>query len=99
MVKKKDNDDIWQPHPFNYTPYFKWLIKKREENYNRSALRIMRRLRQFKSEQYDNELYLDLYLVKYDKRDGLIMSDMQRHLEGKPNAFFIDDIELMKLLD
>jgi len=26
-----DNDDLWMAHPVNYTPWFKWLIKKRQQ--------------------------------------------------------------------
>lgn len=27
----KDDDDIWMKPPVNYTPYFKWLIKRRQQ--------------------------------------------------------------------
>ncbi len=37
------------------------------------------------------ESALDLYLVKYDKRDGKFMSDYQRWIEGKPSSFFQDN--------
>ena len=46
----------------------------------------------YKSAKYERrELAMNLYLVKYDIRDGKFMSDMQRWLEGKPNEFFKDE--------
>ena len=94
----KDNDDIWVKG-INYTPYFLWLIQKRQDIYNNQHLRVLRRLRKIKNEMSDNDFYLDLYLVEYNKNDGEVKSNYQRNVEGKPNRFFIDDIELMKLFD
>lgn len=94
----KDNDDIWVKG-INYTPYFLWLIQKRQDIYNNQHLRVLRRLRKIKNEMSDNDFYLDLYLVEYNKNDGEVKSNYQRNIEGKPNRFFIDDIELMKLFD
>ena len=95
----KDNDDIWLKPPVNYTPWFKWLINKRQEQFQIKVRLVEERLRKHNDWFRDINFDMDLYLVEYNKEDGEIKSNLQRHKEGKPNRFYIDDIELMKLFD
>ena len=51
----------------------------------------------FMKENNAKELFLDLYLVEYNKDDGQFKSNFQREKEGVKNIYFLDDDELMKL--
>ena len=93
------NEDIWMKPPVNYTPWFKWLIKRREEAFQIRLKLIKERLRKHNNWFRERSFNMDLYLVEYNKEDGEIKSNYQRHKEGKPNRFFVDDIDIIKLLE
>ena len=74
------------------------ILWNRQRTLAKSLKRISKKIStieaylKYKSAKYDRrELAMNLYLVKYDIRDGTFMSDMQRWLEGKPNEFFKDE--------
>ena len=74
------------------------ILWNRQRTLAKSLKRISKKIStieaylKYKSAKYERrELAMNLYLVKYDNRDGTFMSDMQRWLEGKPNEFFKDE--------
>ena len=95
MNMSDNNDDIWMKPPVNYTPWFKWLIKKREEINNQT----MPHIEKFREKKINKELFLDLYLIEYNKDDGQFKSNFQRQKEGMKNRYFLDDDEISKLFE
>lgn len=91
------DDDIWMKPPVNYTPWFKWLINRREEAFEIRLKAIKDRLRKHNNWFRDINFDMDLYLVEYSKEDEEVKSNYQRQIEGKKNRFFADE-ELKKLL-
>ena len=99
MNMSDNNDDIWMKPPVNYTPWFKWLINKREESFDHSFKKALLNMKKIRRDEVIKDLPLDLYLVEYNKDDGQFKSNFQREKEGMKNRYFLDDDELRKLLD
>tara|TARA_R100000781_G_scaffold3732_1_gene5046 strand:+ start:29 stop:328 length:300 start_codon:yes stop_codon:yes gene_type:complete len=98
MIPGMKDDDLWMKPPVNYTPWFKWLLNRRQESFDR-RLRIMKkRLKVHEKRSRDFNRCMDLYLVEYNKEDGEIKSNFQREIEGKPNRYFLTFEEFLKLL-
>ena len=62
-----NNDDLWMKHPVNYTPYFKWYIKKQEEMKRRIVEKIDTALLNIEREDFRRDMLMDLYLVWWDQ--------------------------------
>jgi len=88
MIPNMKDDDIWMPHPVNYTPWFKWLNNRRQESFERRLRVMKKRLRDYNQRTRNRDLCLDIYLVEYSKEDGVVKSNYQRQKEGQTNRVF-----------
>ena len=61
------NDDDWMKPPVNYTPYFEWYIKQQDKKQRTIVEKINKALWRCERDSFIRDLYMDLYLVWWDK--------------------------------